>query len=139
MKVTMILADHAAAENGKLYVNGGGWTVTGPPSPFGIAMLFEVPWDQTNDVQRFQLELLDADGEPVLVDTSEGEPPVSVGGEFETGRPPGMKRGTPTTFPVAFNSGPLPLEPDQRYEWRLTWNGDSDEDWRLAFTTRPGW
>ncbi len=139
MKVTMILADHAAAENGKLYVNGGGWNITGPPAPFGIAMLFEVPWDQTNEVQRFNLELLDADGQPFLVESPTGSESIAIGGEFETGRPPGMKRGTPMNFPVAFNSGPLPLVPNQRYEWRLTWNNRTDEDWRLAFSTRPNW
>jgi hypothetical protein len=139
MKVTMILADHAVAENGKLYINGGGWTFTGPPAPWAIAMLFEVPWDQANDKQRIRLELVDADGHPVIVDTPEGGQPVVIDGEFETGRPPGMKRGTPVTFPVAFNSGPLPLEPDTRYEWRLSWNEQSHDDWRLAFSTRPEW
>ena len=30
---------------------------------------------------------------------------------FEVGRPPGLKPGTPLDFPVAVNSGPLPLGP----------------------------
>ena len=55
---------------------------------------------------------------------------------FEVGRPPGLKPGTPLDFPVAVNSGPLPLEPGGRYEWRLSIDGRSDEDWRLPFTTR---
>jgi hypothetical protein len=63
MKVNLLLADHADAVGGKLYINGGGWNVTGPqPVPFAIAMLIEVPWDQTNTKHRVLLELLDADG-----------------------------------------------------------------------------
>jgi hypothetical protein len=60
--------DHADVVGGKLYINGGGWNVTGPqPSPFAIAMLIEVPWDQTKTKHRVLLELLDADGNEVAV------------------------------------------------------------------------
>ena len=37
---------------------------------------------------------------------------------------------------LAVNSGPLALEPGGRYEWRLTIDGEGDEDWRLAFSVR---
>ena len=48
MKVTAMLADYAAAADGKLTIVGGGWTVTGPqPVPFAIAILVEVPWQLT--------------------------------------------------------------------------------------------
>jgi hypothetical protein len=30
VKVTMLLADAAQAVDGKLYILGGGWTITGP-------------------------------------------------------------------------------------------------------------
>ena len=30
MKVTMLLADSAQAIEGKLYILGGGWSITGP-------------------------------------------------------------------------------------------------------------
>jgi hypothetical protein len=49
MKVTGILCDYAVVADGKLYISGGGWNVTGPePSQSAIALLFEVPWDRTN-------------------------------------------------------------------------------------------
>ncbi|MGH2780595.1 MAG: hypothetical protein ACRDLA_04090 [Thermoleophilaceae bacterium] len=49
MKVTMLLADAAQTAEGKLYVLGGGWAITGPdPSPSAVAMYIEVPWDQAN-------------------------------------------------------------------------------------------
>ena len=47
----------------------------------------------------------------------------------------GAQARTPLDFPVAVNSGPLPLEPG-RYEWRLTIDGEADDDWRLPFSVR---
>lgn len=137
MKVTMLLADHAQAADGKLNIIGGGWTITGPqPSPFAIALLFDVPWDRTNEQHHFRLELLDQDGHPVIVPTPDGDQPLFIEGSFEVGRPPGLKRGTPIAVPTAFNMGPQPLPPGGRYEWRLTVDGESKEDWRLPFSTR---
>jgi hypothetical protein len=137
VKATLLLADYAVVSEGKLTIVGGGWSLTGPePASFGIALLIQVPWDQSNTVHTFAVELLDADGQPVELETSEeGEQPVAFGGDFEVGRPPGLKPGTPLDFPVAMNSTPLPLEPG-RYEWRLTIDGQSRQDWTLAFTVR---
>jgi hypothetical protein len=137
VKATLLLADYAVVSDGKLTIVGGGWSQTGPePAPFGIGLLIQVPWDQANTMHSFAVQLLDADGEPVVVDTDEeGEQPVAFGGDFEVGRPPGLKPGTPLDFPVAMNSTPLPLEPG-RYEWRLTIDGESRQDWTLAFTVR---
>jgi hypothetical protein len=136
VKVTLLLADYAVVTDGKLTVVGGGWSQTGPePSAFGIALLIQVPWDQANTVHTFSVELLDTDGAEVVVDGEEGDQAVAFGGEFEVGRPPGIKPGTPLDFPVAVNSSPLPLEPG-RYEWRLTIDGESRADWTLPFTVR---
>jgi hypothetical protein len=136
VKVTLLLADYAVVSDGKLTIVGGGWSQTGPePASFGIALLIQVPWDQANTVHAFSVELLDADGAAVVVDGDEGEEAVAFGGEFEVGRPPGIKPGTPLDFPVAVNSTPLPLERG-RYEWRLTIDGDSRADWTLPFTVR---
>ena len=138
MKVTMLLADYAQVAEGKLNLIGGGWTITGPqPSPFAIAVLFDIPWDRTNEQHRFRLELVDLDGHPVMTETPEGPQPLFIEGEFEVGRPPGLKRGTSIPVPVAFNMGPQEIPPGERYEWRLTVNGETDEDWRLPFSTRP--
>ena len=133
----MLLADYAVVSDGKLTIVGGGWSQTGPePAAFGIGLLIQVPWDQANTPHAFSVELLDTDGASVSFDTDEeGEQPVSFGGEFEVGRPPGLKPGTPLDFPVAVNSSPLPLEPG-RYVWRLTIDGTSHQDWTLPFTVR---
>jgi hypothetical protein len=138
MKVTMLLCDHAQSADGKLNVIGGGWSVTGPaPAPFGIAILFQVPWDRANERHQFVLELVDADGRSFEIDGPEGAQPVRVEGTFETGRPAGLRPGTPIDFPFAMNSAPLPLPPGSRFDWRLTVDGETAEDWHLAFSTRP--
>jgi hypothetical protein len=136
MRVTLLLADAAQAIDNKLYILGGGWSVTGPAaSPFAIAMKFEVPWDQTNTKHEFRLELLTQDGQPVAQQGAAG--PVVIGGAFEVGRPTGLAEGTPIDFALAINSGPMPLPPGGRYVWKLFIDGEPNEDWQLGFTTRP--
>ena len=140
MNAVLLLADYAQVAEGKLTVVGGGWSMTGPePAPFGIAVLVHVPWDQANQVHTMRLELLDAGGAPVTMATEGGEEPIVFldDAPFEVGRPAGIKPGTPLDFPLVLNSSPIPLEPG-RYEWRLSIDGRSDEDWRVAFTVRDG-
>jgi hypothetical protein len=135
MKVTMLLADAAQAVGGKLYILGGGWSMTGPgPAPSAIALYLQVPWDRANERHQLSLQLLDSDGEPVLNDADD---PIQIEGEFETGRPPGLKRGSPLDFALAVGIPPLTLRPDSRFEWRLSIDGHSENDWRLPFSTRP--
>jgi uncharacterized protein DUF6941 len=135
----MLLADFAQVADGKLTVVGGGWSLTGPESvPFGIAILIQVPWDRANQRHVMRLELLDADGHPVHVESDEEDDQPLVFFDdlpFEVGRPAGLKPGTYLDFPVAVNSAPLPLEAGQ-YVWRLTIDGEADPDWRLPFTVR---
>ena len=135
MKVTMMLADAAQAVGGKLYILGGGWSITGPdPIPFAIALKIEVPWDEANRQHPFTLELLNADGQPVRAPTGE---PVEVHGNLEVGRPVGLTPGTPLDSIAAINFGALPIPPGGRYLWRLTIDGRTDPNWEVAFSTRP--
>jgi hypothetical protein len=138
VKITMMLADHVAAAGSKLYINGGGWSITGPgPTPGAIAMDVKVPWDQREREHKFRLELVDADGQPVLVPTPLGVEPLFVETTLQLQGPyEGVKPGTTIDVPVPINYPPIPLAPGARYEWRLTVNGESDEDWRLPFSTR---
>lgn len=138
MKVTMMLADSAQAVDGKLFILGGGWSVTGPdPSPFALAVKIEVPWDQTNLKHGFKLQLVDSDGNDVMAETPTGPEPIKVEAGFEVGRPAGLKPGTPIDVPIAFNFAPIPLAPGSRFEWRLEIDGESSADWTVAFSTRP--
>ena len=139
MRVTMLLADAAQVVENKLYLLGGGWSMTGPdPVPSAIAMKIEVPWDQTNDRHRWEMALLDADSQPVFVQGPEGEQALVINGEFEVGRPAGVASGTPIDLALAINLGPIPLPGGRRYVWELTIDGQSHADWQLGFATRPG-
>src|SRR4051812_35570821 len=100
MRVTMMLADAAQEVGGKLYILGGGWSVTGPqPTPHAVAVKVDVPWTAANTKHHFRLSLMSADGAPVLVPGPEGDAqPVRIEGDFETGRPPGLPAGTDLDF-----------------------------------------
>jgi len=138
MKVTMLLADSAQAVGGKLYILGGGWSIAGPePLVMAVAIKIEVPWDQANRRHTMTLSLLTADGQPVRVPSPMGDQPLELKSEFEVGRPPGLKPGTPLDLPIAINMTPIPLPPDSVYVWRLSIDGESEDDWTLTFTTRP--
>ena len=133
----MLLADFAQAIEGKLYIMGGGWSMTGPtPSPSAIAMKIEVPWNEANRKHNLKLELLDSDFRPVIVPTPNGNAPLVISGDFEVGRPAGILQGTPIDVPLAFNIGPIPLEPGMHYVWRLSINGAGKDEWQAAFSTK---
>jgi hypothetical protein len=139
LKITMMLADHAQAVGGKLYISGGGWSLTGPgPVPAAIALDVKVPWDERDLEHAMRFDLLDQDGQPVLVPTPQGVQPLVIEATLKLEGPfEGIKPGTPLDAPLAINYGPLVIPPGGRYEWRLTVNGEADEDWRLALSTRP--
>ena len=134
MRTTLLLADYARVADGKLDVIGGGWSIMNAVGPFGffVAALFQIPWDQTNEKHTFSFELLDADGNSV--ETPDGDP-LRAEGEFEAGRPAGLRPGTPVDAPLVVPFGPLLLE-EGRYEIRLTIDDDTKEDWFVAFTVR---
>ena len=138
-QVTLMLADAAQAVGNKLYILGGGWSIIGPdPTPSALALHLKVPWGEANEPHRLRLELLDSDGQAVMVGDDEGQQePMAIETEFEVGRPPGLVRGAPIDLSLAINLGPLPLAPAGRFEWRLSIDGHQEEGWHAAFTTRP--
>ncbi|WP_373011609.1 hypothetical protein [Streptomyces sp. Amel2xC10] len=136
-----MLCDHAQVAEGKLFISGGGWSVTGPlPSPSALALKIEVPWDQANTPIKFALALVDQDGKPVQQQGPLGLQPLRLEGQVEVGRPPGLTPGTPLDVPLAIGVGALPLAPGGRFTWRLELNGRTEESWQLSFSVRglPG-
>ena len=136
MRVTILLADHAEVADGKLFVNGGGWDVTGPgPTTGSVAVLLFVPWDRANSPIEFVLKLVGEDGQDPFI---AGSPqPFAASGQLEVGRPVGVLKGAELPVPVAISFGPLQLQANARYEWRLTVDAEENENWRLPFRTRP--
>lgn len=135
MDVTLLLSDFAEAVNGKLYVMGGGWNVLfapGQPVAMSVAAVVAVPWDQTNRTHSLTLDLLSEDGEPVEVD----EQAVSVEGEFELGRPPGIKPGSSLNMPVVWTFQGLALD-EGGYEWKLTIDGNPVASRPFSVTAPP--
>jgi hypothetical protein len=139
VKVTMLLCDAAQVADGKLYILGGGWSLTGPdPAPSAIAVKLEIPWHMAEQTHHWELFLVDADGREVMVMGPDGTmQPVEIRGDFSVGRPVEIPEGSPIDLPLAFNLGPLPLTPNSRYTWRLVIDGATEEAWTLGFTTRP--
>jgi hypothetical protein len=134
----MLLCDAAQVADGKLYILGGGWSLVGPdPSPSAVALKVDVEWHEVDAMHHWELALEDADGQPVHVETPEGVQPIEVRGDFTVMRPPAIPEGSPIDVALAVNFGPLPLQPGSRYAWRLVIDGQSEENWVLAFTTRP--
>lgn len=137
MRVTMLLADAAQVANGKLYLLGGGWSITGPQvPPMAVALKIDVPWNEANRRHSWKLSLVDGDGQAVQVPGPEGPQEVFAGGEFEVGRPPGLAEGSDIDLPLAVNMGPLPLPAGNRYAWRLWIDDDTHADWVRPFTVR---
>lgn len=135
MRVTMLLADAAQEVNGKLYVLGGGWSVTGPDlPPMAIAIKLDVPWSGANQQHTFSLELVDADGRAVNSGDGDGGG-VRAEGSFEVGRPAGLTAGSDIDFAFAVQIPPFPVSPG-RYAWRLAIDDDTHEDWVRPFQVR---
>jgi hypothetical protein len=138
VKVTMLLCDAAQVSDGKLYILGGGWSMTGPdPVPSAVALKIDVDWHEAETSHHWELFLEDADGQPVLMETPDGTQPVEVRGEFTVSQPPEIPEGSPIDVALAVNLGPIPLAPATRFAWRLTIDGESLPGASLGFTTRP--
>ncbi len=124
MEATVMLADWAEAINGKLYIQGGGWSrvpAAGGPIRCALAIKLDVPWSDANTQHQLVIRLVDADGRPVS--PSEGQPPVEIEASFEVGRPPGLRQGTALDVALAPNFIGIPL-PVGRYRFTLEVDGN---------------
>lgn len=121
IEATVLLADAAQATGGKLFVLGGGWTRLKPNSPttMALAVVVHMPYDQTNRTIHFSLSLKDDDGQPVSLEGG----PIAGKGQFEAGRPPGIKPGERSNFPLALTFHGIALGPNG-YVWEFEVEGD---------------
>jgi hypothetical protein len=121
MRLSVVLCDAAQAAEGKLYVLGGGWThaVGGQPMSCALAVVAAVPWGDANRQHHFAVSLKDLDGNPITQQTPMGEQEVGNEGQFEVGRPAGIKAGSDLNAVLVFKFAGLQLEPGG-YVWELT-------------------
>jgi hypothetical protein len=123
MKAFMLLADWAEALNGKLYIQGGGWTRYTLSQPgvlnCAVAVKFSVGWDETNKKYAIAIRLIDDNGHPVMADTR----PVVVETGMEVGRPAGSTPGADLDAVLAITIVGLPIERG-RYEFVIEVDGD---------------
>jgi len=138
VNITMLLADSAQVADGKLYVLGGGWSVTGPePTPSAVAIKVSVDSHEFNTSHHWELFIEDADGQPVRFETPEGSQIIEVRGDFSATAPDDVPVGTPVDVPIAVNFGPIPLADSSRYTWRMVIDGETLPGGLVSFTTRP--
>jgi Family of unknown function (DUF6941) len=98
-----VIANHAEAINGLLYLQGAGWTdiqlpvgQDGQPAivHFGMGVSILVGWGETN--RRFPLKL--------VVVHEDGDELASVHAQVEAGRPPGIPAGSDIRSVLAVNA-----------------------------------
>ena len=121
MQVTLFLCDAAQEMGGKLYILGGGWSqlhTPDTPTSMALAVLIKQPWDQANQKHSFNAVLMTDDGDQVTIDEQE----VSAIGEWETGRPAGLKPGVDLDVPVALTFNGVVL-PAGGYRWEFFIDG----------------
>lgn len=100
----LILADAAQVVGQKLYLLGGGWDRLTVNRAFPIeqkcalALSMLVPWNETNQKHSFEVEIVSEDNT-----TEEPQSLVKVGGQFEVGRPTGIRPGQQQRFQLAID------------------------------------
>jgi hypothetical protein len=95
----LILADHAEAVNGKLYLMGGGWDRRAVADfrqlqIFAVAVAVLIPWTETNRPLPLTVSLTDLDGAPVAA-------PLQT--QLTAGRPANAKPGQKLRYMLAVN------------------------------------
>jgi hypothetical protein len=133
----MLLCDAAQEVGGKLYVLGGGFSVVnalpGGLTNLALAVKINVPWDQTNRKVKIEAALMTDDGDRVDL----GAGPIGAAGEFEVGRPPGVKPGSDIGVPLALPFPGLKL-PLGGYRWEFSVNGTVSATTAFRVQPAPG-
>ena len=122
----LLLSDFVESINGKLYIQGGGWSRirAARPMTLGIGMVVHVPYSHTNQKHTLGIVLVTEDGAPYPT-PPQAPMPFTATTTFEVGRPPGMRPGEQSNVAVAIMVGGIQFEPGgYRVEVRL----DNDDD-----------
>lgn len=123
----LILADWAEVINGKIYVQGGGWTtITARESlpvsrTIAIAVSPRVEWHETNTPHDLVIRILREEGQAEL---------ARIDARFEVGRSAGLPQGSSQPHPMAVN---LPLTFERAGEYEVRASIDGEEVTTLSF------
>jgi hypothetical protein len=113
-------ADHAAAVDGKVYVNGGFWNMLRFQSfphvmpTFSLVAVLEVPYRAYHEDHKVTLSMEDTDRHP------QG---LQVEGVFRVGTEPHMRVGDPTVLPFAINVNNVTFERPGDFVFKLEVDG----------------
>lgn len=99
----MMLADAATVAEGKHYIHGAGWDIIGAVAfpitqSLTVAILLRIPWNDTNQQQMLEMDVVNADGASILP-----APPGPMRGPITVGRPPHVPQGQAVLVPLVFN------------------------------------
>ena len=113
-------------KSGTLHALGLGWTTCPTPTAQHALIVFvEVDWSEIGRSFPIRADLVDGDGNRVA-QTEEST--------INARRHPVHPAGTPVTIPFIATVPPLNLIVGQRYQWRVTIDGEMHEDWLAGFT-----
>jgi len=128
---SVMLADYAAQETGKLHVIGGGLQFLGfdpnmgVTAPFTVIVSLTSPTAITTDHPAVEIVLVDAGGDPVGLPGPAGPQVMRISQNVEMPEPalPGqsLPKGSinaSATFVLHFATG-LPIPPGLSYSWRV--------------------
>jgi Family of unknown function (DUF6941) len=118
MELAALLCNHAEVQNNRLYLSGGGtdqsvipagqrgpWSVS-----LAIGLIIEVPLIETNRDHAVHIALLEAEGNPVEVQSnSTDHKPFGIDLRFNLGRPPHLESGSSQNVALAVNMPILPF------------------------------
>jgi hypothetical protein len=140
VKVNVVLADYGQSDpQGKVHLIGAGWSMTavGPKglTPDScVAVFLEVPWDKCNRELPVEVQLVDEDGNAVIIHTPAGDQPVHLTNPLVIATIPGAPNGSPGCGAVVLNlQGGLPLAPGHWYTWRVSVDSELRDDWSARF------
>jgi hypothetical protein len=137
LQPNLMLAEYAQIHGGKLFVIGGGLFAVFALGQNWVQQLavcgtITLPFAELNREHIITIDLVNADGKPVLVPTASGEQPFKIEGRLSATLPPLLPRGTslPMPFAVLFS---LPVQPGA-YNFRVTIDSAEQPALKLPFT-----
>jgi hypothetical protein len=151
VEIDAFLADSVATAEGKLYVQGAGWNIIHTQeiparhARIGIGFIVRVPYTATNQMHKFELYLLNSDGEEMALAPTASEAEGNdgeihrLGGQFNVGRPPTLQPGDEQLIPFAVNLDGLQFDRADSYRFVLELDGSPEKElpFRVSQIVQP--